>query len=241
MDAIDKTSGSCRDGVVAKFDCWKAKAQKALRFGLSDRIEIFTAWLMIFTGMLAIETAANVWVLLKTDFTLRGTLVAGNRAWITPNVDLVRDSIGAKKPVEMRITYINYGGEPANRVSVLNTPVQFLPVNFRADWQSKGGALDGSDCKSRAAPSYRIVPHQDEFTVTVSGDGYLSEQDVTDFRDGVKTFYVSGCVRYNTLGEEVATHYCRYFEYSEGRTIGFLDGDKKIFATDHCPFGNRAE
>ncbi len=48
----------------------KRLSQRILRrlsFGLG-LTEAFTAWLAIFTGLLAIETAANVWVLIRTDF-----------------------------------------------------------------------------------------------------------------------------------------------------------------------------
>lgn len=209
-----------------------------LAFGLGPN-EAFTAWLAIFTGVLSVETAVSAWVLWKTDSTLHGTLIARNRAWITPTIELVPSSIGQDRPLEIRIKYTNYGNEPANRVSISNT-LKLLPVKFDNAWLNSGSALDVKGCGGDIGPPYRMLPHNEDFPLTLSTNK-LTKEEFADFKSGAKTFYLSGCVRYRTLAEDVWTRYCRYFTNEDGSGVTLAaHSEDRLLPTELCPEGNAA-
>ena len=205
-------------------------------FGLGPN-EALTAWLAIFTGVLAMETAVSVYVLWRTDSTLHGTLIARNRAWITPSIDLVPSSIGEDRPVEVRVKYTNYGNEPANRVSIVNA-LKFLPSRFDRNWLAHGNPLDIDGCHGELGPPYRMLPHNEDFPLTVSTDK-LSKEQFAELKSGVKTVYISGCIRYRTLAEDVWTRYCRYFKNEDGTGLT-LAYTQDPLPMEPCSEGNSA-
>ncbi len=139
----------------------------------------------------------------------------------------------------MRITYTNYGNEPANRVSVSNT-MRLLPTKFEADWLTSATRLDSAGCRGEPGPPYRMLPHNEDFPLTLSTNK-LTKDEIAQLRSGATTVYLSGCVRYHTLEEDVWTRYCRYFENQEGIGMSLVANTaERVLPTEPCPVGNAA-
>jgi hypothetical protein len=123
----------------------KREADKSKRWWFNQRVPIdrFTGWLVAWTALLFIATIINAGVLWKTDHTLKETLEASNRAWITPHILHLEKPIKSGEAVSSIQYYGNIGHEPAINVGnhsegkslssdvFISGPVDALPFRFR--------------------------------------------------------------------------------------------------------------
>jgi len=72
-----------------------------------------TVVLAVATIVLALATCSLVRISSNTDVTLHDTLVAANRAWVTPAAAFLVDAPTVGKTVRYRVQYGNSGKEPA--------------------------------------------------------------------------------------------------------------------------------
>lgn len=201
---------------------WRALWQRA-REWLNANHALVTAAatvvLAVATAMLALATCSLVRISGNTDVTLHDTLVAANRAWVTPASAFIDAPAG------------NTGREPA--------------INFVAQEEY----LDTIDPPAPNTSLYTVLPktklkdvcaktHAAEDGIVVYPSGLreytysiFTERAVSaEVQSGSKLTFVHGCFAYQTFQKEHKSEYCFIFLNA---TQGELGGA-------NCPFGNAA-
>jgi len=215
-----------------------------VRFGQDDPTSGATAWLALFTLFLVVETFFSIKILGQTDDTLHGTFVAGNRAWITvQDFKLVSGTLAPNVPVEFRLTIKNGGGEPANylKKSVLDPQIETRPredVSAGYPWWHKKSPEEYECKENQFEKSYRTLLHGDIPDTTTYIWRSISQDSIFQFRNALATFYIRGCIKYQTLHADHTTKYCYYFNTKEAD--GASEQDRDLLAVQ-CPQGNWAD
>lgn len=110
----------------------KGEADRRDRWWFNQRapIDQFTGWLVAWTALLFLATIVNAGILWLTDHTLRDTLIANNRAWVWPEVEIAGDLDLTKREFPITVTLTNTGPAPATHVNVelYMNPSPSIPV-----------------------------------------------------------------------------------------------------------------
>jgi hypothetical protein len=141
----------------------------------------------------------------KTDYTLRQTLVAANRAWIAPIQLRLESPVVAVEPISVALVYRNVGKEPAlNMTAKLFIGGADLPPN--GIWEKL--VVPPGDLCERAAEA-----------VTISSVAYPLENDyllhtkiriAEEYASAKRIALVAGCIRYETFKLAAQSAYCFY-------------------------------
>jgi hypothetical protein len=132
-------------------------------FNQPSPIDRFTGWLVAWTALLCVATCINAIVLWKTDHTLTDTLIANNRAWIWPEIEIDDDLDLAKEDFKFKMTLVNTGPAPATNVkeSIELKPFMFSsPDSGRVDNQCKHISDDDFPVVKALFPGYVLFPQR---------------------------------------------------------------------------------
>ncbi len=183
------------------------------------------------TILLVVATYYLASISRNTDVTLHETLVAANRAWVTPVSGFLFEAPAVGKTLAFYVLYGNAGKEPA--------------INFVAQEEY----LDSIDPPAPNTSLYTILPKtklQDICATTrAAKDGGVvypsglreytykvsTQRPITaEVQSGSKLIVAHGCFAYETFGNEHKSEYC----------FVFLDAAHNDLAGVHCPSGNAA-
>jgi hypothetical protein len=191
---------------------------------------IATMVLAVATIVLAVATCSLVRISENTDVTLHDTLVAANRAWVTPAAAFLVDVPAAGKGVRYRVQYGNSGKEPATGfvaqedAGIIDAPTPqdtlytILPKNKFQDVCARTHA---------AREGGVVYPAREDYTYTASADRLTFTPEI---QNGSKLIFAHGCFAYETFQRERKSEYCFIFlNAARGDTQGV-----------HCQFGNTA-
>jgi hypothetical protein len=185
--------------------------------GQIDPIARYTKWLSYYTFALFVATIVSAVILWITDHTLKETLEATNRAWITPNVLHLEKPIKAGEVASSIQYYGNIGHEPAINVGshsegkslaadvCITGPVDGLAFRFRDAIH----ALEMPDScalaeKERFAGVMYPGP-SDGYNKTIEVEGkWITPQ----IEMGLGFLVVKGCIVYETMGKTRRSKYC---------------------------------
>lgn len=179
----------------------------------------------IATGLLALIT----W---NTDTTVHNTLVAANRAWLTPVLAQPDGAPKAGKPFGYYVKYGNVGKEPAigfvaqEELGTVNAPApqtSWYTVFRRSALKDVCGRTTASDEGGVVYPSGLR-----DYTYAVSTPALNITPDI---ENGSKIIFAHGCFAYKTFGRERKSEYCFVFLKAE---------DGRSFVSALCPYGNSA-
>jgi hypothetical protein len=206
-------------------------AIKALNANTLTAVATFV--LAVATIVLAVATCSLVRISENTDVTLRETLVAANRAWVTPTSAFIEAPV-AGKTLAFHVRYGNSGKEPATGFvaqedsDVVDAPApQALPQVSLYMILPKN-KLQNVCARTHAATDGGVVyPAREDYTFTA-----ITERPITpEIQSGSKLIVVHGCFAYQTFHHERKSEYCFIFlNAAHGDTQG-----------THCPFGNTAD
>jgi hypothetical protein len=181
----------------------------------------------------AVATTLLAYIAWNTDTTLHDTLVAANRAWITPVVAQVDSTPSVGKPFGYTVKYGNVGKEPAigfaaqEELDVVDAPAP------HASWYTvfKKSILKDV-CKRTTASNEGGIVYPSglrDYTYAFS----TSDFNITpEIENGSKIIFAHGCFAYKTFGRERKSEYCFLFLIK--------DPDGRPLASAHCPYGNSA-
>jgi hypothetical protein len=191
---------------------------------------VATMVLAVATIVLAVATCSLVHISENTDVTLHNTLVAANRAWVTPAAAFLVDAPMVGQAVRYRVQYGNSGKEPATGfvaqedAGIIDAPTpqdtlyMILPKHKLQDVCARThAATDGGV----------VYPAREDYAYTASADKLTFTPDV---QNGSKLIFVHGCFAYETFQRERKSEYCFIFlNATRGDTRGV-----------YCQFGNTA-
>ena len=192
---------------------------------------VATVLLAIATVLLAIATLLLALISWNTDTTLHNTLVAANRAWITPASAYLHSAPTVGNSLGYHVRYGNLGKEPAigfaaqEDLDTIDAPVPqaslytVLPKNRLKDVCARThAATEGSVVYPSGLRDY---------TYSVFTDRLITP----DIQGGSKVVVAHGCFAYQTFQREHKSEYCFIF-------LNTVHGD--LEGVD-CPFGNTAD
>jgi hypothetical protein len=196
-----------------------------------DTLAWATITLALATISLAVIAVLQWNALDKTDETLRKTLVASNRAWISVDGAAADGDIGGDKDVVVQVFYANVGKGPAiglNQAFNAGTTPNVSKSDFEAVPVGPNNTCNG------------LAPLTNGFTVFPNAST-VHRAKTTIFRKlilpSVQTndgaVFLQGCLSYETMHETHFTWFC-LFVYRNGRlaTAGL---------TEFCKDGNGAD
>jgi hypothetical protein len=197
-----------------------------------DRISGLTAWLALFTGLLAVETGLSAWILKNTDEGVHNTLVSGNRGWIfVERVELLQaESLAIGRPIDFSIFIKHRGNEPANSTRVRAETKKLFRGSENDSWWQDQPELKPLDCKgeSYGKPFHLMANGYEQAVEYKTGSIYDDRMD-----EGKQTLYVNGCIHYVTLAKPHVTEFCYYLHTNPGEIA--------TLSVRRCPYGNRAD
>jgi hypothetical protein len=244
-EKVKKTRGqnalaSSLDKLTKQFDIYRS--EQHTRAKEKGRRENWTLLLLGINAALVFATALIFWCQLRvseqTDATLRQTMVATTRAWLTPShAEIDSDQLRTGQ-VRFSIKYGNVGREPATGF-VAQEEFDFVPAP-RAD-QTLYATFPQSTIKNICAR-----------TLIAEGAGVIYPSGISDYTytvvaiadanqltkipkvlDGSLAIFIHGCFAYKTFNVERKSEYCFL-------RLPTLDADTKQlnFRFVRCPYGN---
>lgn len=170
-------------------------------------IERLTGWLVLWTALLFVGTMSSTMVLWRTDITLRETLDASNRAWISV-VDASLDSEPADgAPILGSLTYQNIGRAPALNANYVMF-LQGIPENDAAGARK---TLSDDICRT-VIPGHLAMFPSEKYAVSFP---HGKEGVVTSaILSGKTKLYWRGCFQYETFEKKRHTQFCFYLRHS---------------------------
>jgi hypothetical protein len=189
-------------------------------------------WLNSINGLLtAAATLLLALIAWNTDTTLRNTLIAANRAWVTPASAFLDNAPTIGKSWGYHVRYGNVGKEPAigfaaqEDLDIIDAPAPqaslytVLPKN----------SLKDVCARTHAATEGNVVYPSGlrDYTYSVFTDRLITP----DIQGGSKVLVAHGCFAYQTFQRERQSEYCFIF-------LNTVHGD--LEGAD-CPFGNTAD
>jgi hypothetical protein len=181
------------------------------------------------TLLLAVTTVSLYFISRNTDTTLRNTLVAANRAWITPASAFLNSAPAVGKSAGYHVRYGNVGKEPAiglvaqedlDVTAAQGSLYTVLPKDRLKDVCAKThAAQDGGIVYPSGLRDYIYTVFADRLPIT------------PEIQNGSKLIFVHGCFAYQTFQQERKSEYCFIF-------LNAAHGDPEGI---DCPFGNRAD
>lgn len=218
-------------------------------------IDRFTGWLVAWTALLFVATVINAGILYITDTTLKETLgetrkaseaatksvalaekslIAANRAWIAPDAVIILNKLALGKPLNLGITYRNIGKEPATDVTYTFVAGRIVAKEQYPEWSASDlGVPENKMCEEQFTGDVGVAyPNSpDRYAVT-----YTIEPEFTDtfIIKAQTTYFVQGCIKYQTLGTIHHAAYCFYMHSVVG-----IPPEKWNFR--FCPTGNYAD
>jgi hypothetical protein len=165
----------------------------------------------------------------RTDRTVRDTLVAANRAWVTPASAFV-DAPVIGKTLVFHVRYGNPGKEPATDFVAQEDSDEIDAPAPQASLYTilPRNRLQDVCARTHAATEGGVVyPAREDYTFTA-----ITERLITpEIQSGSKLIVVHGCFAYQTFHRERKSEYCFIF-------LNAAHGDMQGV---HCPFGNTAD
>jgi hypothetical protein len=204
-----------------------------------DPLVKFNGYLAIFTLLLVVVTAISVAVLWKTDATLHETLVAANRAWISPQTVRLTSDIEIWTPAtSIQVIYENVGRFPAlNLNHAEEGGARAIPEGF-AEWEQLDFG-ENHTCKSltplRGGPT--VYPSQHfggELTYELKPDQSRNPANVIqEILKGRRLIWVQGCFAYLSFEKPRESAFCFYLQPDVVRHI-------REWPFKKCSTGNHA-
>ena len=179
------------------------------------------------TVLLAVITAALAFIAWwqYSDPTLRQTLVASNRAWLTP--ESAQQIAKRGQPLRFAIAYGNTGKEAATgfvaqqqigTVDLLAPQASLYTVFKKDTLEDVCGRTNASRDGLVIYPSARM------HTYTVE------QNAIPEITNRTKMGFIHGCFAYFTFGQERKSEYC----------FLFIPNGSNDFRAIDCPYGNKA-
>lgn len=169
-------------------------------------IERFTGWLVVWTALLFVGTMASAIILWRTDSTLRETLDASNRAWISVVDAELQNTPAEGLPLLGNLNYQNIGKSPALNANYVMF-LQELPTD-----KSGGRATPTDDaCRAVKAGTLAIFPSEKHAAMFPYGKEGAPSSAVMK---GEAVLYWRGCFQYETFERRRHTQFCFYLRHS---------------------------
>lgn len=233
----NKKRASAAALIDAFVDQYNADRQE---YNRREKQRVFREWLTIIGLFVAAGFAFWQWRELRsTDHTLRETLVASNRAWISPQtVRLTSDVEIGSRAASIQIIYENVGRFPALDFSHAETGgARLVPVGFR-DWEGLDFG-DNQTCKGltprKGGPT--IYPSQHfggELSYAVAPDPDKNPAAVIqELLNGRRLLWMQGCFSYLAFDSPRYSTFCFYLQPDPPRPI-------LAWPFKTCPKGNHA-
>lgn len=210
--------------------------------GQRDPVVRFTAWLAVFTGLLFIVTVGSTIALLRTDWTLHETLIAANRAWISPvRAELVKGVEDPEGPTVM-IHYQNVGRSPALDVRVGMGPIAVdveRPVSTTREypqtplWEGLASVFKDTCSKNMPSPGMGAV-YPSATTESNVPSRMTTAWNKDRLLNGTQIIVVAACFTYRTMEQVHHSGSCSFFFHENGKPT-------QIWETRSCPIGNFAD
>jgi hypothetical protein len=170
-------------------------------------IERLTGWLVLWTALLFVGTMSSTFILWRTDNTLRETLDASNRAWISV-IDASLDNEPAEGlPLLGHLTYQNIGRAPALNANY----VMFLQGLPTKDAAGARKTLSDDACRAVIPGNLAIFPNEKHAVSFPYGKEGIATSAILS---GETRLYWRGCFQYETFEKKRHTQFCFYLRHS---------------------------